>query len=269
MPVRQKQTQRQTVIVNVGTKPKRRAPKSRRVTRSAPAIAVQQVIPPIPLSNISMAGGPGPDFAQQFIRAMAGLGEGIQARLDRPLAPQISLNSPNIMREVQTVETTMGKAPFKAEEEGIGYMDLLGKFGRGAMSVGREALTQMGQMMTAMDEPLGAMPITMPSLGQVPMTPKPVMEPSEAEPRIVLEPQYVTSGGKGTMEEAETLKEKKTRMSAAQRAIQESASIALGVTSPLRPLERREPGKGYKVPDVLPSAGAKNVGNPLAKASKY
>lgn len=128
MPVRQKQTQRQTVIVNVGTKPKRRAPKSRRVTRSAPAIAVQQVIPPIPLSHISMASGPGPDFAQQFIRAMASLGEGIRARVDRPLAPQISLNSPNILREVQTVETAMGKVPFKAEEEAVGYTDFLGAY---------------------------------------------------------------------------------------------------------------------------------------------
>jgi hypothetical protein len=111
------------------------------------------------------------------------------------------------MREVQTVETAMGKAPFKAEEEGIGYMDLLGKFGRGAMSVGREALTQMGQMMTAMDEPQGGMP----SLGQVPMTPTPVMGPSEAEPRIVLEPQYLTTGGKGTEEEARALAERKRK----------------------------------------------------------
>lgn len=254
MPGRQKQSQRQTVIVNIGHAKKKRAPRMKRASRASPAIMIQQVIPPIPLGHPAVPAGPGPEFAQQLIRAMAGIGEGIVARLDRPLAPQISLNNPNLMREVQTVETAMGKMPFKAEEESVGYMDLLGKFGRGAMNVGSAALSQMGQMITAMEEPSTPMGSSAfmggPSLGQVPMTPKPAMESAQASPRIVLEPQYLTAGGKGSMEEAEALAGKKPRTSAEQLAIQEAIPIIHGVTSPMRPSDTRGPGKDYKKPQI-------------------
>lgn len=116
MPTRQKQSQRQTVIVNVGTRRRTRAKKRTSSQRqSGPAIMVQQVIPPIPLS---VQQTPSMDFPQQFIKALAGMGEGIMARVDRPLPLPLSLNNPNNAREIQQVEKAMGKVgmPFAQED---------------------------------------------------------------------------------------------------------------------------------------------------------
>lgn len=116
---RQKQTQRQSVVVHVHTTAKKggKGRGGRRVGRSAPpAVMVQQVIPPIPLS-VQTQSQPNQDFASQFIKALAGMGEGINKRNGLPVP--ISLNNPNNAREVETVKQSMGHASFPQQQEQV------------------------------------------------------------------------------------------------------------------------------------------------------
>lgn len=163
MPTRQKQSQRQTVIVNVGTRRRTRAKKRTSSQRqSGPAIMVQQVIPPIPLS---VQQTPSMDFPQQFIKALAGMGEGIMARLDRPLPRPLSLNNPNNAREIQQVEKAMGKVgmPFAQED----YSQFVGPM---SISMGDIPLSYAESSSS-----YGSLGETQPLLGQVPMMKPPTM----------------------------------------------------------------------------------------------
>lgn len=117
---RQKQTQRQSVVVHVHTTAKKggKGRGGRRVGRSAPpAVMVQQVIPPIPLS-VQTQSQPNQDFASQFIKALAGMGEGINKRNGLPTP--ISLNNPNNAREVEAVKQSMGHATVPQQESTSG-----------------------------------------------------------------------------------------------------------------------------------------------------
>lgn len=101
MKQKQKQSQKQTVIVNVSV-PKKRGGKrgtkrpSGVGSRDAP-MAIQQIIPPIPMS---VQQTPQPDFASQFIKALASMGEGVPAIKGNQLNPQITLNNPNVANKL-------------------------------------------------------------------------------------------------------------------------------------------------------------------------
>lgn len=96
-----KQSQKQTVIVNVSLPKKKRGGKrgSKRPSgvgsRDAP-IAIQQVIPPIPLSVQPAQ----PDFATQFMKALASMGEGVPLIRGNQLNPQITMNNPNVANKL-------------------------------------------------------------------------------------------------------------------------------------------------------------------------
>lgn len=120
---KQRQTQKQVVIVNVGTG-KRKAG-GKRKARSAPTVMVQQVIPPIPLSVQSQPQTQA-DFAMQFMKALAGMGEGMTVKKDT-VAPQIVLNNPNnakIAQEQENIQLAKGFPSFKAEEDDFNVKNL-------------------------------------------------------------------------------------------------------------------------------------------------
>jgi hypothetical protein len=120
---KQRQTQKQVVVVNVGTTGKRKGGKRKARSTPAPAVMVQQVIPPIPLS---VQPQPQADFATQFMKALAGMGEGMTVKKDA-LAPQVSLNNPNnakIVQEQEAILASKGAPSFKAEEDDFNVKNL-------------------------------------------------------------------------------------------------------------------------------------------------
>lgn len=114
---KQRQSQKQVVIVNVGATKKRKTGGKRKARSApAPAIMVQQVIPPIPLS---VQPQPQADFATQFMKALAGMGEGVTVKKDT-VAPPLVLNNPNnasILKEQQAIQTTKGIPWWEQEQE--------------------------------------------------------------------------------------------------------------------------------------------------------
>jgi hypothetical protein len=119
--VKQKQSQKQVVIVNVGTTKKRKGGGKRRA--KAPAVMIQQVIPPIPLSVQQQ---PQADFASQFMKVLAGMGEGMTVKRDT-IAPQVTLNNPNnakIAQEQEEIQRSKGFPSFKAEEDDFNVKNL-------------------------------------------------------------------------------------------------------------------------------------------------
>lgn len=107
MPTKQRQSQRQTVIVHIGDKGRKtRSARRRAPTKSqAPSVMIQQVIPPIPLSSQP----PQADFARQFMSALSTLGEGIASRAGQFLRPAVTLNNPNVAREAEVLATSQGR----------------------------------------------------------------------------------------------------------------------------------------------------------------
>lgn len=156
---KQRQAQKQVVIVNVGTSGKRKGGKRKARSAPAPAVMVQQIIPPIPLS---VQPQPQADFASQFMKALAGIGEGVTVKKDT-VAPQVTLNNPNnanIAQEQQAIQITKGMPMWAIEEQ-----DLYKPVKASEPAVSETDGKQEG--------------IGMPSLGNIPMMNEPAM-PSQA-----------------------------------------------------------------------------------------
>lgn len=124
MKQKQKQSQKQTVIVNVGIPKKRggkRGTKKPSGGRHEAPMVIQQIIPPIPMS---VQQTPQPDFASQFIKALASMGEGIPAVKGDKINPLITLNNPNVARETMMMGNETAKPVWKQEEDEFNVKNL-------------------------------------------------------------------------------------------------------------------------------------------------
>ena len=124
MKQKQKQSQKQTVIVNVGVPKKRggkRGTKKPSGGRHEAPMVIQQIIPPIPMSVQQTSQ---PDFASQFIKALASMGEGIPAVKGDKINPQITLNNPNVARETMMMGNETAKPVWKQEEDEFNVKNL-------------------------------------------------------------------------------------------------------------------------------------------------